>query len=188
MRAASVPGGYHGVHDGRGYGKAGVVGHAAGDAASADPPRTCCRGVWDEDTDTTLHSEAAECSTPPLRTPYPAHRRTARSTQTPILAFVGRGKLGALVGMLNAMRAFISRDFVFGARDGGLRVARVRGGPARCKDLGATRGCARNASLPHSLNPVALPYRPLLYLAFGLSFRIPRSALDTERVSTLLVL
>jgi hypothetical protein len=34
-------------------------------------------------------------------------------------------------GMLYAMRAFIPRDSVFGARDGGLRAARVRGGPAR---------------------------------------------------------
>jgi hypothetical protein len=34
-------------------------------------------------------------------------------------------------GMLDAMRAFIPRDSVFGARDGGLRAARVRGGPAR---------------------------------------------------------
>ena len=33
--------------------------------------------------------------------------------------------------MLDAMRAFIPRDSVFGARDGGLRAARVRGGPAR---------------------------------------------------------
>ncbi len=34
-------------------------------------------------------------------------------------------------GMLNAMRAFIPRDSVFGARDGGLCAARVMGGPAR---------------------------------------------------------
>ena len=34
-------------------------------------------------------------------------------------------------GMLHAMRTFIPRDSVFGARDGGLRAARVRGGPAR---------------------------------------------------------
>lgn len=34
-------------------------------------------------------------------------------------------------GMLNAMRAFIPRDSVSGAQDGGLRAARVRGGPAR---------------------------------------------------------
>ena len=34
-------------------------------------------------------------------------------------------------GMLNAMRAFIPRDSGSGARDGGLRAARVRGGPAR---------------------------------------------------------
>jgi hypothetical protein len=34
-------------------------------------------------------------------------------------------------GMLHAMRAFIPRDSVSGARDGGLRAARVRGGPAR---------------------------------------------------------
>jgi hypothetical protein len=35
------------------------------------------------------------------------------------------------LGMLDAMRAFIPRDSAFGARDGGLRAARVRGGPAR---------------------------------------------------------
>jgi F-box-like len=34
-------------------------------------------------------------------------------------------------GMLDVMRAFIPRDSVFGAGDGGLRAARVRGGPAR---------------------------------------------------------
>ena len=34
-------------------------------------------------------------------------------------------------GMLDAMRAFIPRDSVLGAGDGGLRAARVRGGPAR---------------------------------------------------------
>jgi len=34
-------------------------------------------------------------------------------------------------GMLDAMRAFIPRDSVFGAGDGGLRAARVSGGPAR---------------------------------------------------------
>lgn len=38
---------------------------------------------------------------------------------------------GRWSGMLNAMRAFIPRDSVFGAGDGGLRAARVRGGPAR---------------------------------------------------------
>jgi hypothetical protein len=35
------------------------------------------------------------------------------------------------LGMLDAMHAFILRDSVFGARDGGLRAARVRGSPAR---------------------------------------------------------
>jgi hypothetical protein len=34
-------------------------------------------------------------------------------------------------GMLDAMRAFIPRDSVFGARDSGLRALRVRGGPAQ---------------------------------------------------------
>ena len=34
-------------------------------------------------------------------------------------------------GMLDAMRAFVPGDSAFGARDGGLRAARVRGSPAR---------------------------------------------------------
>jgi hypothetical protein len=34
-------------------------------------------------------------------------------------------------GMLGAMRAFILRDSVFGARDGGLHAVRIRGGPAQ---------------------------------------------------------
>jgi hypothetical protein len=43
---------------------------------------------------------------------------------------MGRRELGTLVGHVG-MLAFIPRDSAFGAQDGGLRAARVKGGPAR---------------------------------------------------------
>ncbi len=103
-----------------------------------------CRAVWDED--------AAATEGPALRTVTLPHLRLISFRDTTPRRFVLLipridapptvrrhlfWRLWAVAswerwsGMLDAMRAFIPRDSVFGARDSGLRASRVRGGPAR---------------------------------------------------------
>jgi hypothetical protein len=114
-----------------------------------------CRAVWDEDT--------AEGG-PPLRTVTLPHLQLISFRDTTPRRFVllipridapptvrrhlfwrswAVASWERWSGMLDAMRAFIPRDSVFGARDGGLRVARVRGGPAR----GSFCAWSRSASI-----------------------------------------
>jgi hypothetical protein len=103
-----------------------------------------CRAVWDED--------VARAEGAPLRVVTLPHLRLITFCDTTPRRFVllmpridapptvrrhlfwrswAVASWGRWSGMLNAMRAFIPRDSAFGAQDGGLRAARVRGGPAR---------------------------------------------------------
>lgn len=105
-----------------------------------------CRAVWDEE------PAGAGAEGPQLRTVALPHLRLIAfrdTTPRRFVALVPRIDAPPTVrrhifwrswavaswerwaGMLNAMRAFIPRDSAPRARDGGLRAARVRGGPAR---------------------------------------------------------